>query len=242
MGSRSAAGRMAASQGAGPCHPLSVIQPVGPLSVIRPSWAIDCLLDHAYVANCPYQCKPRLPCLRAEDENRRKNRVPSSAAPKKPSNNFNNTPQVPSPSMLPPRSLRQQRHRMESGLLQRSNRSQRRYGAGCAPPANSTPRAASPRLRSTRARSAEFTGAIWLAAARPSRNRRPRELTHRQSPFNRYRLVLTIQEKVLGPEYPDTATSLNNLADLLRAQGDLAGARPLYERALAELVLTRVAQ
>ena len=84
-----------------PCHPLLVIQPVGPLSVIRPSWAIDCLLDHAYVATYPYQCKPRLPCLRAEDENRRKNRVPSSAAPKKPSNNFNNTPQVPSPSMLP---------------------------------------------------------------------------------------------------------------------------------------------
>jgi tetratricopeptide (TPR) repeat protein len=32
---------------------------------------------------------------------------------------------------------------------------------------------------------------------------------------------------------PLTATSLNNLADLLRAEGDLAGARPLYERALA---------
>jgi hypothetical protein len=38
---------------------------------------------------------------------------------------------------------------------------------------------------------------------------------------------------VLGPEHPDTATSLNNLAGLLYAQGDLAGARPLYERALA---------
>ncbi len=30
-----------------------------------------------------------------------------------------------------------------------------------------------------------------------------------------------------------TATSLNNLAHLLKAQGDFAGARPLYERALA---------
>ena len=29
------------------------------------------------------------------------------------------------------------------------------------------------------------------------------------------------------------ATRLNNLALVLRAQGDLAGARPLYERALA---------
>ena len=34
--------------------------------------------------------------------------------------------------------------------------------------------------------------------------------------------------KVLGPEHPDTATSLNNLAVLLQDQGDFAGARPLY--------------
>ena len=40
-------------------------------------------------------------------------------------------------------------------------------------------------------------------------------------------------EKALGPEHPETATGLNNLASLLQAQGDLAGARPLYERALA---------
>ncbi len=38
---------------------------------------------------------------------------------------------------------------------------------------------------------------------------------------------------MLGPEHPDTATSLNNLACLLKDQGDLAAARPLYERALA---------
>jgi tetratricopeptide (TPR) repeat protein len=38
---------------------------------------------------------------------------------------------------------------------------------------------------------------------------------------------------VLGAEHPDTARSLNNLARLLRDQGDLAGARPLFERALA---------
>jgi hypothetical protein len=38
---------------------------------------------------------------------------------------------------------------------------------------------------------------------------------------------------VLGPEHPDTATSLNNLAVLLKAQSDFAGARPLLERALA---------
>jgi hypothetical protein len=41
--------------------------------------------------------------------------------------------------------------------------------------------------------------------------------------------ALTIREKALGPEHPDTAVSLNNLAGLLQAQGDLAGARPLLD-------------
>jgi tetratricopeptide (TPR) repeat protein len=45
--------------------------------------------------------------------------------------------------------------------------------------------------------------------------------------------ALAIREKVLGSEHPDTATSLNNLALLLKEQGDLAAARPLLERALA---------
>lgn len=36
----------------------------------------------------------------------------------------------------------------------------------------------------------------------------------------------------LGPDHPDTATSLHNLATILAAQGDLAAARPLFERAL----------
>ena len=44
--------------------------------------------------------------------------------------------------------------------------------------------------------------------------------------------ALAINEKVPGPEHPETATSLANLALLLKAQGDLAGARPLAERAL----------
>jgi tetratricopeptide (TPR) repeat protein len=34
-------------------------------------------------------------------------------------------------------------------------------------------------------------------------------------------------------EHPETATSLNNLGDLLYAQGDNAGARLYFERALA---------
>ena len=39
--------------------------------------------------------------------------------------------------------------------------------------------------------------------------------------------------KALGAEHADTATSLNNLARLRQAQGDLAGGRSLHERALA---------
>src|SRR5262245_1980249 len=39
--------------------------------------------------------------------------------------------------------------------------------------------------------------------------------------------------KVLGSEHPHTATSLNNLALLFQDQGDLATARPLFERAVA---------
>jgi tetratricopeptide (TPR) repeat protein len=45
--------------------------------------------------------------------------------------------------------------------------------------------------------------------------------------------ALTIRDRVLGPEHPQTAASLNNLAFLLQSQGDLAAARPLFERALA---------
>jgi class 3 adenylate cyclase/tetratricopeptide (TPR) repeat protein len=48
-----------------------------------------------------------------------------------------------------------------------------------------------------------------------------------------YERALAIREQALGPEHPDTAESLGNLAVLLKTQGDLAGARPLLERALA---------
>ena len=48
-----------------------------------------------------------------------------------------------------------------------------------------------------------------------------------------YERALAIREKLFGSEHPDTATSLNTLARLLREQGDLMGARPLMERALA---------
>ena len=36
-----------------------------------------------------------------------------------------------------------------------------------------------------------------------------------------------------GPEHPNVATSLNNLAALYKAKGQFADAEPLYQRALA---------
>ena len=45
--------------------------------------------------------------------------------------------------------------------------------------------------------------------------------------------ALAIREKAFGSDHPLTATSLHNLARLLRDQGDLEGAQALYERALA---------
>jgi len=48
-----------------------------------------------------------------------------------------------------------------------------------------------------------------------------------------YRRSLAIREKALGPEHPDLATGLNNLALLLKIKGDYAGAEPFYRRALA---------
>ena len=48
-----------------------------------------------------------------------------------------------------------------------------------------------------------------------------------------YQRALAIEEKALGPEHPDVATSLNNLAELYRDQGKYGEAEPLYQRALA---------
>jgi hypothetical protein len=44
---------------------------------------------------------------------------------------------------------------------------------------------------------------------------------------------LSAEKKVLGPEHPETAAGLDNRALQLQAEGDLAGARLLYEHALA---------
>ena len=48
-----------------------------------------------------------------------------------------------------------------------------------------------------------------------------------------YKRALAIYEKSLGPEHPDVAWSLNELALLYDKQGKYAAAEPLYKRALA---------
>src|SRR3989442_1701904 len=44
--------------------------------------------------------------------------------------------------------------------------------------------------------------------------------------------VLAYNERVFGPENPNTATSLNDLAELYRSTGQYAKAEPLFQRAL----------
>jgi tetratricopeptide (TPR) repeat protein len=48
-----------------------------------------------------------------------------------------------------------------------------------------------------------------------------------------YQRALAIREKMLGPDHPHTAQSLNNLALLYHSQGKYEQAEPLYQRALA---------
>jgi tetratricopeptide (TPR) repeat protein len=44
---------------------------------------------------------------------------------------------------------------------------------------------------------------------------------------------LLIKEKAFGPDHPDVALSLANLAELYRVQGRYANAEPLFKRSLA---------
>ena len=45
--------------------------------------------------------------------------------------------------------------------------------------------------------------------------------------------ALEARERLLGPEYPPTLTSMSNLATVLCSRGDYARAEPLFRRALA---------
>ncbi len=59
------------------------------------------------------------------------------------------------------------------------------------------------------------------------------EIAEYQASYPYRERALTIWEKVLGGEHPNTASSLNNLGSLLQDMGDYAGARLYLERALA---------
>jgi tetratricopeptide (TPR) repeat protein len=48
-----------------------------------------------------------------------------------------------------------------------------------------------------------------------------------------YQRALAIREQQLGPEHPDVAQTLSNLANLYNRQGQYTKAEPLYQRALA---------
>lgn len=85
-------------------------------------------------------------------------------------------------------------------------------------------------------------GQIITAPQGPDSLRRARDLNAevlQQLEQGRYlegipkaREALAIHEKALGPNHPDLAESLINLAALLQFTGDYAAARPLYQRAL----------
>ena len=45
--------------------------------------------------------------------------------------------------------------------------------------------------------------------------------------------AIAIGEAALGPDHPEVAIQISNLGEVLRAEGDLKGAKALYERALA---------
>jgi tetratricopeptide (TPR) repeat protein len=48
-----------------------------------------------------------------------------------------------------------------------------------------------------------------------------------------FQRALETRERLLGPEHPDTLSTVNNLAELYRRQGKYERAEPLYQRALA---------
>jgi Flp pilus assembly protein TadD len=48
-----------------------------------------------------------------------------------------------------------------------------------------------------------------------------------------HRRALALRERVLGPDHPDVAQSISNLAVVLAALGRPAEAEPLHRRALA---------
>ena len=127
------------------------------------------------------------------------------------------------------------------------SRSARRRSAPSTPtsPPGSTTSPCSTRTPAATPRPSRSTSAPSRSARRP-RPRAPQPRHPAQQPGRLYQATgryaeaeplyqraIAIGEKTLGPEHPDLATRLNNLARLYRATGRYAEAEPLYQRAIA---------
>ena len=55
----------------------------------------------------------------------------------------------------------------------------------------------------------------------------------RMSVQHQHRETLQLREKVLGKEHPDTLTTMNQFAGLLKSQGKYDAAEPLYRETLS---------
>ena len=55
---------------------------------------------------------------------------------------------------------------------------------------------------------------------------------HAEETESLYKRALAIDERSLGPNHPDVAADLNNLAELYRTQRKFDEAEPLYKRSL----------
>ncbi len=123
----------------------------------------------------------------------------------------------------------------------------RRWGRSTPiPPGASTTWPSSTMTRGSTRRPSRSTSGRWRSAnrcwGRASRLPPTPSTTWRSSMMNQgkyeqaeplYQRALAIYEQALGPEHPDTARSLNNLAILYDDQGKYEQAEPLYQRALA---------
>ena len=79
----------------------------------------------------------------------------------------------------------------------------------------------------------------WRARPRPHAHRNLAAIRYRRGATEEaealYRRALAIKHTVLGPDHPELAILLNNLAVLAPAREDKAHARLLYQRAIALL-------
>ena len=91
-------------------------------------------------------------------------------------------------------------------------------------------RSTSARWRSEKRRLVPIIPMSHIAEQSGGALRRPRSLCRRRAALQ---ALAGDQRKGAGPDHPDVATSLNNLAVLYDDQGRYADAEPLYKRSLA---------